>query len=50
MLLRHYPPQSTHVAGTSQVTPTEAEDVSTDLLVDSVEEVAKLYQALEIKG
>ena len=44
------PQQSTHVAGTSQVTPTEAEDVSTDLLIDSVEEAAKLYQALEIKG
>ena len=44
------PQQSTHVAGTSQVTHTEAEDVSIDLLIDSVEEAAKLYQALEIKG
>ena len=42
--------QSTHVAGTSQVSPAEAEDASTDLLIDSVEEAAKLYQALEIKG
>ena len=42
--------RSTHVAGTSQATPAEAEDVSTDLLIDSVEEAAKLYQALEIKG
>ena len=44
------PEQSTHVAGTSQTTLAEAEDVSTDLLIDSVEEAAKLYQALEIKG
>ena len=43
------PHQSTHIAGTSQVSPVEAEDASTDLLIDSVEEAAKLYQALEIK-
>ena len=44
------PEQSTHVAGTSQAIPAEAEDVSTYLLIDSVEEAAKLYQDLEIKG
>ena len=44
------PEQSTHVVGTSQATPAEAEDVSTDVLIDSAEEAAKLYQALEIKG
>ena len=44
------PEQSTHVAGTSQAIPAEAEDVSTDLLIDSVEEAAKLYQDLEIQG
>ena len=44
------PQQSPHVAGTSQVTSAEAEDASIDLLIDSVEEAAKLYQALEIKG
>ena len=41
---------ATHVAGTSQAILAEAEDVSTDLLIDSVEEAAKLYQDLEIKG
>ena len=41
---------ATHVAGTSQAIPAEAEDVSIDLLIDSVEEAAKLYQDLEIKG
>ena len=35
------PQQSTHVAGTSQVSPGEAEDASTDLLIDSVEEATK---------
>ena len=44
------PEQSTHVVGTSQAIPAEAEDVSTDLLIDSVEEAAKLYQDLEIQG
>ena len=44
------PEQSTHVAGTSQAISTEAEDVTTDLLIDSVEEASKLYQDLEIKG
>ena len=38
------------VAGTSQSIPAEAEDVSTDVLIDSVEEAAKLYQNLEIQG
>ena len=42
--------QSTHVAGTSQVTHAEAKEASTDLIIDSVEEEAKLYQDLEIKG
>ena len=44
------PKQSTHVAGTSQVTEAEAKEASTDLIIDSVEEEAKLYQALDIKG
>ena len=44
------PEQATHVAGMSQAISVEAEDVSTDLLIDSVEEAAKLYQDLEIKG
>ena len=44
------PQQSTHVAGISQVTHAEAKEASTDLIIDSVEEAAKLYQALEIKG
>ena len=44
------PKQSTHVAGTSQVTEAEAKEASTDLIIDSVVEAAKLYQALEIKG
>ena len=33
-----------------QVTEAEAKEASTDLIIDSVEEAAKLYQALEIKG
>ena len=45
------PQQSTYVAGTSQVPHVEAKEASTtDLIIDSVEEAAKLYQALEIKG
>ena len=44
------PQQSTHVVGTSQVTHAEAKEASTDLIIDSVEEAAKLYQALEING
>ena len=43
------PEQSTHVAGTSQATPAEADNVITDLLIDSVEEAAKLYQAWKSK-
>ena len=66
-----FPQQSTHVVGTSQVTPNfgtsirrlisdtavveqvsqvKEKEASTDLIIDSVEEAAKLYQALEIKG
>ena len=40
------PQQSTHVAGTSQVTYAEAKEASIDLIIDSVKEAAKLYQAL----
>ena len=47
---KSFPEQSTHVAGTSQAIPAEAEDVSTDVLIDSVEEAAKLHQDLEIQG
>ena len=37
-------------AGISKSIIAEVEDVSTDVLIDSVEEVAKLYENLEIQG